>query len=256
MIDSHCHLDLDAFDSDRTLVIGRAKAAGITKMLSLACTDNLADTKTAELLNAYDFIYSSIGIHPHRADSFSPESRTNIKKIVNSHKRFVAIGEIGLDFYYNASSRDMQQKVFREQIELALELQLPIIVHVRDAFIEAHEIIASYCKNNHLRGVIHCFTGTREHAQLFLDLGFSISFSGILTFKKTDALKETCKHVPLDRILIETDAPFLAPVPFRGKRNEPAYVKYIAEEVARIKNKTLEEIDTITEENTKCLFGL
>ena len=256
MIDSHCHLDLDPFNNDRAEVISRAKAAGINKILSLACTDNLADTKTAELLNVYDFMYSSIGIHPHRADSFSPESKKRIKRIVASHERFVAIGEIGLDFYYNSSARDIQLQAFREQIELALELKLPIIVHVRDAFNEAYEICASYSKNNHLHGVIHCFTGTEEQAQMFLLLGMYISFSGIITFKKTDALKAACKHVPFDRIMIETDAPFLAPVPFRGKRNEPAYVKYVAEEVARIKNMSFQEIDSITEANTNKLFGI
>ena len=256
MIDSHAHLDLDVFDTDRDEVIKRAKEAQVTKILSLGCTSGLdTEDKIYKLLNTYDFMYSSVGIHPHYAHSFSDESAKKIKTIAK-HERFVAIGEIGLDFHYMQSSRENQINVFRKQIEIALETNLPIIIHVRDAFREAYDICASYSKKEKLRGVIHCFTGTEEHAKWFLDLGFYISFSGIITFKKTDELKKACLQTPLDRILIETDSPYLAPVPFRGKRNEPALVKYVAEEVARIKNTSFQEIDTITEANTKLLFGM
>ena len=198
-------------------------------------------------------MYSSIGIHPHEAKIWNETSKDELMTFTKEIK-VVAIGETGLDFYYNYSPKEIQIKVFKEQIRVAHEVSLPLIIHTRDAFKETIEILKQEKPNT--RGVFHCFTGSLEDAIEAVKLGFYISWSGILTFKNSIALKEVAKKIPIENTLIETDCPFLTPVPFRGKRNEPIFVKYVAEELANIKSISIEEVEEVTSENTKRLFGI
>lgn len=249
-IDSHSHLTLESFDNDRDEVIQEAFSSGITHIIQ-SC-DNLEELdKNLILTKKYKNLYTSAGIHPHEAKLWQYESKPTIVKYTKEEK-VVAIGETGLDFYYNYSPKEKQIEVFKEQIKIAKEVSLPLIIHCRDAFYETLEILK---EEKVSLGVFHCFTGDLECAKEVIKLGFYISFSGILTFKNANTLKEVAKEISLEKTLIETDCPFLAPIPYRGKRNEPKYVKYVAEELARIKNISVEEIGKITSENTKRLFG-
>lgn len=249
--DSHVHLVLEQFDNDRDKVIQEALSSGITHIVQ-SC-DNLNEVKkNLTLTKNYENLYSSVGIHPHEAKTWNDMSAITIKQYTKE-KKVIAIGETGLDFYYNYSPKDTQIKVFREQIKIAKEVLLPLIIHTRDAFKEAIEILK---KEKADCGVFHCFTGDLESTKEILKLGFYISFSGILTFKNAAYLREAAKEIPLEKTLIETDCPFLAPVPFRGKRNEPKFVRYVAEELARIHNSSTEEIGEVTSENAKRLFGI
>ena len=251
-IDSHSHLILEAFDSDRDNVIQEALSNGITHIVQ-SC-DNLDEIeKNLILTKKYANLYSSVGIHPHEAKLWSDVSYDTILKYTKEEK-VVAIGETGLDFYYNYSPQDIQVKVFKEQIKISNEASLPLIIHTRDAFKETIEIL----KEEKIKygGVFHCYTGDLETANEALKLGFYISWSGIITFKKASDLRETAKNIPLQNTLIETDCPFLTPIPHRGERNEPKYVKYVAEELAKIHNVSVDEIGKITSENAKRLFRI
>ena len=250
-IDSHSHLTLESFNNDRDEVIQEAFSNGITHIIQ-SC-DNLAELdQNLILTKKYKNLYTSAGIHPHEAKLWHHEAKSTIVKYTKEEK-VIAIGETGLDFYYNYSPKEKQIEVFKEHIKIAKEVSLPLIIHCRDAFKETFEILKEEKANF---GVFHCFTGDLESAREALKLGFYISFSGILTFKNANALKEVAKEILLEKTLIETDCPFLAPIPFRGKRNEPKYVRYVAEELARIKNISVEEVGEITSGNTKRLFGL
>ncbi len=251
-IDSHSHLILEAFDEDRDNVIQEALSNGITHIVQ-SC-DNLDEIeKNLILAKKYENLYSSVGIHPHEAKLWTDVSYDTIRKYT-SEEKVIAIGETGLDFYYNHSPKDIQIKVFREQIKIANETELPLIIHTRDAFKETIEIL----KEEKIKygGVFHCYTGDLETAQEALKFGFYISWSGILTFKNAADLREAAKSIPLKNTLIETDCPFLAPIPYRGKRNEPLFVKYVAEELAKIHNVSIDEIGEVTSGNTKKLFGI
>ena len=251
-IDSHSHLVLESFQNDVDEVIQQAFSNDITYIVQ-SC-DNLEEIeKNLVLTKKYSNIYSSVGIHPHEAKSWTSVTRDTIIKYTKEEK-VIAIGETGLDFYYNYSPQDTQVNVFREQIKIAKETKLPLVIHCRDAFKELIQILKE--EKPDCGGVFHCFTGTLNDAKEGLDLGFYISFSGTLTFKNTIDLKEAAKEIPLEKTLIETDCPFLAPIPHRGKRNEPKYVKFIAGELANIHSVTIEEIGKITSENTKKLFGI
>ena len=250
-IDSHAHIILEPFDLDRENVVQEAFSNKITHIVQ-SC-DNLEEIeKNLILTKKHKNIYSSVGIHPHEAKLWNSMSKNTIIKYTKEEK-VIAIGETGLDFYYNYSSKDAQLATFKEQIKIAKEVSLPLIIHCRDAFKEAIEILKEEKAEN---GVFHCYTGNLENAREALELGFYISFSGILTFKTADELRLVAKEVPLKRTLIETDCPFLTPIPHRGKRNEPKYVTYVAEELAKIHNVSVEEIGGTTSENTKKLFGL
>ena len=251
-IDSHSHLVLEAFDQDRDNVIQEAFSSGITHLVQ-SC-DNLEEIKkNIFLTQQYENIYSSVGIHPHEAKTWDGNSKDLIKQY-SKEKKVIAIGEIGLDFYYNLSPKDVQMQVFREQINIANEVSLPIIIHTRDASKETIEILKE--EKALTGGVFHCYTGDLETAKEALAMGFYISWSGIITFKNANDLREVAKNVPLKKTLIETDAPFLAPIPYRGKRNEPKFVKHVAEELAKIHNLSPEEIGRITTENTKKVFNI
>lgn len=242
---------MEAYDKDRDEIIQQAFSQDITHIVQ-SC-DNLEEIKlNLRLTKKYSNVYSSVGIHPHEAKSWDDVSKITILDQAKNEK-IVAIGETGLDFYYKYSSPDIQIQAFKEQIRIAKEVSLPIIIHCRDAFSEALEILKEEKPD---RGVFHCFTGDLQSAKEAIKMGFYISWSGILTFKTTKDLKEIAKEIPLENTLIETDCPFLTPVPFRGKRNEPKYVRYVAEELARIKGVSLEEVGEITSRNAKRLFGI
>lgn len=252
LIDSHTHLIHDKYDSDREIVIENAFKNNITHLIQ-SC-DNLEEIKkNLELCEKYENIYSSVGIHPHEAKLWNENSKDEILKYTK-HKKVVAIGECGLDYYYNLSPQDIQIKVFKEQIKISLETNLPLIIHMRDANGETINTLKEF--GNSFKGVFHCYTGDLKTAQEALALGFYISFSGIITFKNAEDLRNVAKNIPLEKTLIETDCPFLAPIPHRGKRNEPSFVKHVAEEMCKIHNKSIDEIGKITSQNTKTLFGI
>ena len=250
-IDSHAHLILEPFEKDRDNVIQEAFSNSITHIVQ-SC-DNLEEIKSnLTLTKKYNNIYSSVGIHPHEAKSWNDVSYITIVNYTKEEK-VIAIGETGLDFYYNLSPKETQLQVFREQIKIAKEVSLPLIIHTRDAFKETIEILK---EEKAQRGVLHCYTGDLTTAKEAIKLGFYISWSGILTFKNAIDLKEVAKEIPLENTLVETDCPFLTPIPYRGKRNEPKYVRYVAEELANIKGISVEEIGEVTSNNAKQLFNI
>ncbi|WP_020620814.1 TatD family hydrolase [Paenibacillus daejeonensis] len=253
IIDTHTHLDAHAFDEDREAIIRRAREAGVDRMINIGFNRETIPT-TIELAETYDFIYAAVGWHPVDSIHMKPEDLEWIASLC-THEKVVAIGEIGLDYHWDTSPKDVQQRVFRQQIGLAREVGKPIVIHNRDA----HEDIVNILKEERAEevgGVMHCFSGSWETARQCLDLGFYISLGGPVTFKNARVPKEVLKHVPLDRLLIETDCPYLAPHPNRGKRNEPSYVRYVAEAAAEMKGKSLEEISRITTENAEKCFRL
>jgi len=254
LIDSHCHLDDPRFDNDRDTVIQLAQAEGVTQFVTIGC-DLITSQRAVSLAQQYPFIFSSIGVHPHEVKDITHATYDGLRTVAKQ-TRVVAYGEIGLDYYYNLSPPDVQRKRFREQIALARELRLPVIVHSRDAKEDTLMILREE-KANEFGGVFHCFTGDLEMARAALDLGFFLSFSGIVTFPKAVALQKVAQEVPLDRMLVETDSPYLTPHPYRGKRNEPAYVQYVARKIAELKPPlTFEAVADATRENTQKLFGI
>src|SRR6185295_9876927 len=222
-VDSHAHIDGTEFDSDRGEVIQRARDAGVSAILNIGTGDphSGALERAVELAEKHIDIYTAIGTHPHDARLFDDEAEQLILKLITKSQRVIAWGEIGLDFHYDNSPRDVQMRVFQRQLQLAREAKLPAIIHTREAEAETIDILKSEGARGGLPGIMHCFSGSDWLAQQAIELGFYISFSGIVTFKKAEELRAVAKQVPLDRLLIETDCPFLAPVPFRGKRNEP-----------------------------------
>ena len=257
LIDSHCHLDDPQFDNDREAVLKRAQAEGVTRLVTIGC-DLVTSQRAVFLSQEHSFIFSSIGIHPHEVKDITPATYDALRALVKSAPagKVVAYGEIGLDYYYNFSPPDIQRQRFREQIALARELRLPIIVHSRDAKEDTLTILREE-KADELGGVFHCFTGDLEMAKAAMDLGFFLSFSGIVTFPKTIALQKVVQDMPLYRMLIETDSPYLSPHPHRGKRNEPAHVQYVARKIAELKPAfTFQEVADVTRENAKRLFGI
>ncbi|MGD1105287.1 MAG: TatD family hydrolase [Terriglobia bacterium] len=242
LVDSHAHLDDPDFDPDRAAVIERARAVGLRYILVAGggTGPDRLDSPLA-IAESHDWIYASVAIHPHDARHFTDSHAEKILKLAQ-HPKVVAVGEIGLDYYYLHSPRDVQKRVLIRQMELARQLKRPIIIHCRDAWADLRAIAAAHWKPAGLGGILHCFTGSHEDAHTFLDWGFLISFAGNLTFKKAENLREVARVVPLNRLLTETDSPYLAPVPFRGKRNEPAYVRGVTQELARLRHLTEEEI--------------
>ena len=252
-IDSHAHLDMKDFDKDRNLVIERAANAGITHILTVG-VDLSSSIRALQLAQEYDFIFSSIGYHPHNAEKIE----TNILKQLGgmaSESKIVAWGEIGLDFYRNRSPYEKQIEAFEQQLETAALVNLPVIIHSREADNEVIEIIKKSRKRP-TRGVIHCFSGTYDLAMVFIQMGFYISIPGIVTYNNAPRVQDVAARIPLDRMLIETDAPFLTPVPERGKRNEPLFVTHTAQKVADLKKIDVQELAHQTSENAKRLFQL
>jgi TatD DNase family protein len=252
MIDSHCHLDHSPLFDDIDNVIKRSKEVGIEKLLTI-CTTIKSFEKIKLLVKQDDIIFGTYGIHPHEAKNDKVNSDTIIKEVKNNDK-IIGIGETGLDFYYNHSDKDDQITSFEEHIKASLELNIPLIVHSRNAEKDTLEIFSKY-KNTNLKILMHCFTGSKEFAENLLSFGAYFSASGILTFKNSLELQETFKSIPLNRILIETDSPYLAPVPNRGKQNEPSYVKYTAQKLADIKNISNLDLIKNTTSNFNNLFN-
>ena len=255
-IDSHAHIDGPEFDADRDEVIERANAAGVSMILNVGTGDPHSGVfeRAVELGKKHECVYTAIGTHPHDARLYDDKAEDKIKTLVESEP-VIAWGEIGLDFHYDNSPRDVQIEVFKRQLRAACECELPVVIHTREAESETIEILKSDYAGAERGGVFHCFSGSMELARQAIELGFMISFSGIVTFKKADELRTVAKHVPLDRLLIETDCPYLSPIPHRGKRNEPAYVVEVARCLAGIHGLDIEDIARLTSENFKHLFN-
>jgi TatD DNase family protein len=256
-IDSHAHIDGHEFDADREEVIQRAHAAGVSVILNVGTGDphSGAFERAVELGKTHESVFTAIGTHPHDARLYDDAAAAKIKNLINNN-HVIAWGEIGLDFHYDNSPRDVQIEVFKRQLRAARECDLPVVIHTREAEAETIDILQSEYKDAERRGIFHCFSGSMELAQRAVEIGFLISFSGIVTFKKADELRAVAKQVPLDRLLIETDCPYLTPIPYRGKRNEPAYVVEVARCLAMLHEVDIEEMACITTENFNRFFGL
>ena len=253
LFDSHCHLENGRFESDLPDVMARMKDAGVSRCI-LAGSDMETSEQIVKMASEYPDVYGVVGIHPHDAKTWTDDCAARLAEWVKE-ERIVGIGEIGLDYYYDHSPRDVQKEVFEKQLLLARELNMPAVFHVRDA----HGDVLDILRKNRAQlpdGVVHCYSGSVESAREYLDMGFYISFAGPITFKNANKLLDVAKYVPLDRILVETDSPYLPPVPHRGKMNYSGYMHYTLEAVADIRNKTPEDMAAITVANTCRLFGI
>lgn len=258
--DSHAHLDTPVYDADRADVIARARAAGVTMMLEIAGSDVGKGSlpQGIRLAEEHPFIYAAVGLHPHEASLYDDALEQQLLAY-SQHEKVIGWGEIGLDYHYDHSPREVQRCVFARQLELALAQKLPVIIHTREAEADTIAILRKHWTERggrELSGIIHCFTGTQSLADAAVGMGFLISFSGVVTFKKADELRAVAKSLPSERLLIETDCPYLAPVPYRGKRNEPAFVVETAKAVAELRGITLAEIARVTSDNFFKLFKL
>lgn len=258
VIDSHCHIDGSQFDEDRDDVVRRAKEASVAAMLNVGTGDPHKGeiARAVEVAERYDNVFASVGVHPHDAKLYDDKAEEHLIGLVKSSDKVVAWGEIGLDYYYDHSPRDVQQEIFRRQIRVAKGLGLPIIIHTRDADDDTVSLLKEeYSEKIEMSpGVMHCFGGSAEMAKECLELGFYISFAGNVTFKKAENLREAARVVPLERLLVETDCPYLTPVPFRGKRNEPAYVVHTANFLAHLYQIEPEVVARQTTRNFLDLF--
>ena len=256
LIDSHAHIDFPQFDPDREAVLQRAREAGVNTLLAIGTGPGPEKLDAAlPYAEQYRWIYGSIGIHPHEAKEASAQHFDELARLAK-HPKIIAWGEIGLDYFYDHSPREVQAEVFRKQMELAQAAKLPIIIHCRDAWDDCLALLERYWKPTGLGGILHCFTGTPEHARRGVESGFLVSFAGNSTYPKTQSIRDVAKVLPLDLMLIETDAPFLAPQPYRGKRNEPAYVAEVAKTLANVRNLPAEEIAATTASNFRRFFGI
>jgi len=253
LIDSHAHLEMPDFKKDLEAVIQRAKESGVEYIFTVG-TEKKDWKRAVEIADSHPSIYVILGVHPHNAKEIDDQTYPTLRGLCRNGK-VKAYGEIGLDFFRNLSPRDIQLKRFREQIGLAKELDLPIVIHNREAHRETLEILKSE-KAEESGGIIHCFSGDYEMAKACLDMGFYISIPGSITFKNAEGLREIVERIPLESLLVETDAPFLTPEPFRGKRNEPSYVRYTAQKVAEIKKVSFEKVAEITTENALRVYRL
>lgn len=256
-IDSHAHIEGSEFDADREAVIQRALDAGIEIIVCIGDGEVAVDSHAAafRIAEEYPFIYTTVGVHPHEARLLDDNLYAKLMDF-SRHPKVIAWGEIGLDYHYDNSPREVQCEAFRKQLRMARERQLPISIHTREAEADTLKILDEEWKDAGIGGVIHCFTGTRTFAEAAVERGFLISFSGVITFKKAEDLRDTARRLPMDKMLIETDAPFLAPVPYRGRRNEPAYVVETARCIAELRDLEPDEIGRATSENFKRLFKL
>ena len=256
IIDTHAHIDVSDFDEDREAVIERARENGVQYMVNIGC-DIESSYRSMELAEQHDFIYATAGIHPHDVKSINGDTYAHLRQLL-LHPKVIALGEIGLDFFKNYSPQDVQRTHFRNQIQLAREMNKPIIIHSRDAKEDIIAILSEFYPNNPnaQSGIFHCFSGDQELADKALEMGFYISFSGSVTFKKAEALREVAKTIPADRLFAETDCPYLTPVPHRGKRNEPAYVNFTAEKLAEIRGLKIDDVQRTMALNFFELFGI
>ncbi len=251
LFDTHAHLLDERFDEDREALISRLQQHNVDYVLQVS-SDLKDSIRGAALANGHGIIYASVGLHPHSASEWDKETAIALRTLAKE-KKVVAIGEIGLDYHYDFSPRDLQKKAFEEQLALAIEVELPIVVHSREATADTMEILKKYPQ---ARGELHCFSGSAQTAKELVNMGYYIAFGGALTFKNARKTIEAAQAVPLERLLIETDCPYMTPVPFRGKRNEPAHVGYVAEKLAEVKGVSVAQIARITMENAKRFFGI
>ncbi len=253
LFDSHAHYNDSRFSEDIDKILGSMRENNVSYIIN-ACSSIEEIPYILELAEKYDFLYASVGVHPHEVEDMKDRDIELLREYAK-HNKVKAIGEIGLDYYYDNSPRDLQKKWFARQIELAKELKMPVIIHDRDAHKDCLDILREL-KTDDLRGVFHCYSGSAEMLKEVLDLGFSVAFGGSITFKKSQRPVEAAKAAPLDKILIETDCPYLTPEPFRGKRNSSLYIHLVAEKLAEIKNISIDEIENITLENAKKCFDI
>ena len=255
IVDSHCHLDFPEIYNQLDDVIQRALLNKIKYLLTI-CTTLESFEKVRLIIEKYQDVYGTFGIHPHETNKHQNVDREFILKLKKNNKKIIGIGETGLDFYYNHSDKDVQKKSFVEHIKAAAELNIPIIVHTRNAEIETYDILKNEMKNHKLKILIHCFTGSKDFAKKLLDINAFISISGIITFSKSTELVDTVSSIPMNKLLVETDSPYLAPSPLRGKPNEPSYIVHTVEKLSKIKNLPKEDIISSTTNNFKELFDL
>jgi TatD DNase family protein len=255
LIDTHVHINFDSFIEDLDAVRDRWRTAGVVQLVH-SCVTPAEFTKTQALADRFPELFFAVGLHPLDAIEWQPDMGEQIRQLATSDKRVVAIGEMGLDFF-KADNRELQIEVFRSQLQIARALDLPVIIHCRDAAIAMRDFCQAYWQEfGQVKGVMHCWTGTPEETQWFLDLGFYISFSGVVTFKNATQIQASARLVPPERLLVETDCPFLAPVPNRGKRNEPAYVRDVATYLAELRGESLDLLAEFTTTNAQQLFQL
>jgi TatD DNase family protein len=256
LTDSHAHIDFPQFAEDREAMLERARAAGVSTLLAIGTGPGPEKLDSAiPFAEQHDWIFATVGIHPHEAKEVTPSHLVELSKLAKRPK-VIAWGEIGLDYFYDHSPRELQQKVFRDQMELAKQAKLPIIIHCRDAWTDCLDILEQCWKPTGLGGILHCFSSTLEDARRGIEMGFLISFAGNSTYPKAQNLREIAKALPLEKLLIETDSPYLAPQAYRGKRNEPAYVAEVARTLASVRNLSPDELALATSENFRRLFRL
>ncbi|MBQ9987503.1 MAG: TatD family hydrolase [Erysipelotrichales bacterium] len=251
IIDTHCHLNDETYQENVAEVVQQCLDQGIEKMICIGF-DLPSSRKAVEIAHTYPCVYAAVGIHPDSAEDYNEEVAAELEQLAEDEK-VVAIGEIGLDYYWDKAPRDMQKEVFKAQIELARRHDLPIIIHSRDALMDTYDITANYTP---VKGVMHCYSGSAEMAAEFIKQGFHISLAGPVTFKNARVPKEVAVAVPSDKLLVETDCPYLTPHPYRGKVNYPYYVKLVAEEIARLRGIEYQELEAITSKNACDLFSL
>lgn len=255
LIDSHCHLDSKDFDPDRDEVIQRALDAGVTRIVAVGTGEGPPDLEAGvRLADRHDAFYATVGVHPHDAAKSTDATLARLRELLR-HPKVIAIGEIGLDYHYDFSPRDTQRAVFIQQIAMAKETRKPIVIHTREAWDDTFTVLAEHWAPAGLPGIMHCFSGGLEEARRSLELGFYLSFGGIVTFPKAIEIQQAAREAPLDRILVETDAPYLAPVPKRGKRNEPSFVVHTARKLADLRATPFEEIASATTANFEQLIA-
>ena len=248
-IDTHCHLSKDDYE-DINEVIENAKLANVKYLIISGC-DKKSIKESIEIAKKYDNIFLALGYHPSETNITTESDLVELERIIKENNKVVAVGEIGLDYHWDKDNKDAQKDLFKRQIEIAKRVDLPIVIHSRDAFQDTYDIL----KEADYKGVIHCFSGNKDNAKMYMSLGFYFGIGGVITFKNTN-LKETIKDIPLDKILLETDSPYLAPTPHRGERNESKYIPVIAEEIGKNKNISIEEVAEKTTENAKNVFNL
>src|SRR6058998_3171651 len=262
LVDSHAHLEMEQFDSDREQMIARAREAGVESIVAIGSGTGPGSLDCGiQLAEKYELIYATIGIHPHEAKLATDADFEELGQLARTPK-VIAWGEIGLDYFYDHSPRDVQKRVFLKQLERAGAARLPVVIHCRpsdgsdNAWQDCLSLLEQHWRATSLGGILHCFTGAWSYAKRALDLGFMISFAGNITFPKAQPIRDAAKQVPLDRMLIETDSPFLAPVPYRGKRNEPAFVKEVARQIGDLRGLSTEEVGATTTQNFYRFFSL
>jgi TatD DNase family protein len=255
LVDSHCHLDDSQFESDRAAVIERARAAGVSCLLAIGTGNGPPDLAAAvRLADEYPFIYATVGVHPNDTPKIAADTFADLERLLK-HPKVKAIGEIGLDYHWG-TPKETQSAAFIRQLEIAAAAKMPIVIHTRDAWTDTLDVLRTHWAETGLPCLMHCFTGTAEQARECLDLGFHLAFGGVTTFPKASEIRESARITPADRLLIETDSPYLAPVPFRGKRNEPAYVAHTAKVIAGVRGVTVDELARQTTHNCARFFGI